>query len=365
MADKNGIYKVTVEKWGDGINPGLKSNLDVEVKNIDTDNPSVNINESNLQRISSTTTRLSISGSDIYDDLSPTSKMKVSVQGTSKWYSLSSTGVTLTHGASDTTLNLVVQDESGRQTVTALDIPSLPSYGGGTGGTGEIGDHVGTPSDALTPKPVNQLEQEIQIPNIGTHYQLSHDNVNWGTWEERGSASNIKVTLPTGDGVKNVYVRTGFAEDKTQAIFNSVTGEVEYVPNGESTIKPLDNTIKTAFVFDLTPPSLILTSRNNTWVADEEGDLNVEVELIDNLDTKPGVKLTLTNYKDELIWESPNDLFMPENSTTIRLPVKNLFKDPLDTRQKGFNLRVEGKDKNGNKVVKNQVIYGKFLRPSP
>ena len=137
-----------------------------------------------------------------------------------------------------------------------------------------------------------------------------------------------------------------------------------------STIKPLNNTIKSTFVFDLNPPNLILTSRNNTWVADKDGQLIVDIELINNLDTEPGIKLILKDYNNDIIWKSWDGAIEEEkyrklasNTTTLSLTVGGIFKNTADVNKRGYTLRVEGSDKNGNKVVKNQVIYGKFLEP--
>lgn len=64
---------------------------------------------------------------------------------------------------------------------------------------------------------------DITIPiNNGDYFSVSMDNVNWSNWYKKSDfpGGKMRLTLPIGDGYKNVFIKSAVKLVKTFLVYN-------------------------------------------------------------------------------------------------------------------------------------------------
>ena len=201
----------------------------------------------------------------------------------------------------------------------------------------------------------------VPIPAGGTHFRTSLDGVTWSEWQERGSLTEAKITLPTGDGEKTTYVQTGEGVSKTKPIYVNGQGVVN-VETQDKKIIPLNNTVTTNFISDLTAPKITIRTQDNSLIA-KGGSIGFLVDVIDALDKRPRVKVKLSTIgvtkSGSAIAPIEKSGTMVEGKTQLEFPITGLTETYKNGKLTFYTLEVIAWDSSGNRSVEFINFYVK------
>ena len=226
-------------------------------------------------------------------------------------------------------------------------------------------------------------------------FSVSMDNVNWSNWYSKAHLQSIEIkerriiknlstgdstlqdftnsgvsgiymTLPSGDGYKNVYVKTAKKDFKRVPVYSpasvdSTTGGslppgVTYVTTTQEEFIPTGMIFTDRYLLDLTPPKANIRTPDNLFVG-MGGKIELYVDVVDGLDPTPKVKVeVLTRYTSgasvgKINSDTPiisQEGKVKKGTTTLHLPISGL--DPLRINEKSasYLLKVTTEDSAGN-----------------
>ena len=225
---------------------------------------------------------------------------------------------------------------------------------------GEDNNEIDPPEEKPTVN-IDGSTVEIEVPNGGTHMQTSLDGVTWSMWEER--RDKVRVALPTGDGMKSVFIRTGVETYKETPVYNVETFTIEMVKQKGGEISALNNIRVYKYIMDLTAPKLNVRTMDNSLIA-INGNITILVDIVDNLDRTP--EMTVEVFERDNIGNLKSNPLISkstkigEGKTTGTVPVSGLSESKKgDGKLQPYTLKVTAKDAHGNMTVEHLNFYVK------
>ena len=304
-----------------------------------------------LEYISKDNALLKMSLDDTSDNFSNNSRILVQIN--SKDYRLADS-ITVARTA-DNKVKFTLLDEIGNEREYEVDWNYFPDPPSGTGGT----------TEDISQKGKDDMTAEIIIPEAGTHYQISLDGASWSPWIEKPDSKETVVTLPSGDGIKSGYIRTG--EQKTEYVPLYVgESNPKMVPLNDVQIEPVMIPEKIDIVTDLTPPKLDIKTEDGVNVA-IGGKLKIIATVYDNMDMDPGLVIAIFGRTEtgEITDEPVIDPIETTisganqiNGTQVKITIPGLDAlKPEDGKNYPFVLKVIATDQSGNYTIKTLPFY--------
>ena len=237
---------------------------------------------------------------------------------------------------------------------------------------------------------------DIIIPSDnGDYFSVSMDNVNWSNWYKKTDfpGGKMNLTLPVGDGYKNVFIKSAVKTVKTFPVYDpDMPNKVVYHETGMPQYIVTGQIVSQKFLFDLTPPTVGIRTPDNLYVA-INGNINFILDITDNLDKAPKVKIeVLSRHKtgpetgellipkrdengviiDPLVKIGTvggvDDIYsgviavagtVSEAGTSVTIPIRDMEKLVINNRNQSYLFKATVVDVSGNRTVITKQFFVK------
>ena len=237
---------------------------------------------------------------------------------------------------------------------------------------------------------------DITIPtNNDDYFSVSMDNVNWSNWYKKSDfpKGKMNLTLPVGDGYKNVFIKSAVKMVKTFSVYDiDTSNKVVYHEIGMSQHIVTGQIVSQKFLFDLTPPTVGIRTPDNLYVA-INGNINFVLDITDNLDKAPEVKievfsrhktepetgeLLITKRDESGVIIDPlvkigtvggvNSIYsgviavagtVSEAGTSVTIPIRDMEKLVINNRNQSYLFKATVVDDSGNRTVITKQFFVK------